>query len=623
MFQGLKNKLRLTTTVLLQRPAATSSCVHQPSAQKLRQPQQQHEDTLSSSRTSLQTHSCGELNSTNIGETVSLCGWISHLRGKQFLVLRDNKGLTQVVLRNSSKISQELIKSLRDESVIRVQGEVIGRPVGQANAAMSTGEIEVEPHNIDVLNTCSHLPIKVQSHHKSDDGTRLKYRYIDLRSDQMQQNLRRRALVKSKMVQFLEKLDFLDVETPTMFKFTPGGADEFLVPSSEHSGQCFSLVQSPQLLKQFLMVGGINRYFQMARCYRNETLYSNRQFEFTQLDIEMSFVTKEDVMAVIQQMLVEIWPRRFHKDAFQTMDYATAMNRYGVDKPDIRYDVTLQKYNGGDCDDDIQFMVYPGCGEAFTKKLQNKVSTKIDTMFENCQVSFLVSTKLSEDGNIKQYSRLYKKKKFEHDEAVSSLKNEMKPDELRVISWGDNCQATLGRLRVEIAKIMEEEGLLEKNGDGDAFMWVSDFPMFEMKHGIMKAVHHPFTAPHPEDVSKLFSEPLSVRSLAYDLVLNGEEVGGGSIRIHDAEMQTSVLQKLLQINPDDFSYLIDALRSGAPPHGGIALGFDRLVAILCEVDSIKDVIAFPKNSHGRDCMVNAPTAVSDEQLMKYNLKMLQ
>ena len=568
---------------------------------------------------SYKTHSCGELNISDIGKSVVLCGWIDRVHSNSFIMLRDYAGSTQVFLKNMISTELQEIKSLSQETVLCVKGKVVSRPKNQINLKLKTGEVEILPASVKVLNECSYLPFLTNNSKNVSQENRLKYRYIDLRNLELQQNLRIRSKLILKMRNFLDKNKFVDVETPTLCKDTPGGADEFVVPASQgvkQDGlrQCYSLPQSPQLWKQFLMVGGLDKYYQVAKCYRDEPLTLNRQLEFTQLDIEMSFVTQTGIMRLIEDMIDEVWPNP--RLPFINMTYTEAMRCYGCDKPDIRFKALLEDH-GMIEEFSYQSISFENCSSSFysiKEELLKNIKEKFSTL--NCVA--ILRNKNNELEIIKLSDiccSLEDAKKL-----ISKLN--IQEDEIKILCWDKNkdlCRINTGRLRVLLGSLLKLTDSFEYCNK-DAFLWVTDFPMFELnKLNEIKSVHHPFTAPHPEDQAEMFNTPLKTRSQAYDLVLNGEEVGGGSIRIHNAELQENVLKNILKINPLEFETLINAFKSGAPPHGGIALGLDRLIAILCKTDSIKDVIAFPKNLSGKDTMVKCPSPISDYDRNKYNL----
>ncbi|XP_071588802.1 aspartate--tRNA ligase, mitochondrial-like isoform X3 [Heliangelus exortis] len=474
------------------------------------------------------TNTCGELRSAHVGQEVTLYGWVQYQRQGLFLILRDFQGLTQIVIPQDEAHShvKKLLSSAPVESVVRVTGIVSPRPPGQENPKMPTGDIEVKAETAEILNSSKKLPFELKDFVKKSEALRMQYRYLDLRSFPLQHNLRLRSQVVMRMREFLCNLHgFVDVETPTLFKRTPGGAKEFLVPSRE-AGKFYSLPQSPQQFKQLLMVGGLDRYFQVARCYRDEGSRPDRQPEFTQIDIEMSFVDQAGIQRLIEGLLQYSWPeeRGSITAPFPSMTYEEALADYGTDKPDTRF--------------------------------------------------------------------------------------------------GMKCSA-LGSLRLGSADLLEAAGLVLRDPAAFHFLWVVDFPLFlpkEENSTELESAHHPFTAPHPSDAHLLYSDPTKVRSQHYDLVLNGCEVGGGSIRIHSAELQRFVLEKVLKEDSEVLSHLLQALEFGAPPHGGIALGLDRLISLIVDAPSIRDVIAFPKSFRGRDLMGNAPDYVTPEELEPYHIQ---
>uniref|UniRef100_A0A665VRL5 Aminoacyl-transfer RNA synthetases class-II family profile domain-containing protein n=1 Tax=Echeneis naucrates TaxID=173247 RepID=A0A665VRL5_ECHNA len=510
---------------------------------------------------SLRSHTCGELRSHHVGHRVILCGWAQYLRQDLFVILRDFSGLTQVLIPQEESAShlKAVLSELTAESVIKVTGTVRRRPAGQENK-MPTGEIEVITEDVEVFNVCCKLPFEIKDFVKKSESLRMQYRYLDLRSSQMQKNLRLRSQLVMKMREYLCNVQgFVDVETPTLFKRTPGGAKEFVVPSRE-PGLFFSLPQSPQQFKQLLMVAGIDRYFQVARCYRDEGSKPDRQPEFTQVDIEMSFVDQTGIMSLVEGMLQHSWPaeKGSIKVPFQTMTYEVAMRDYGVDKPDLRFNMKLI---------DI---------------------TEIFTV----EVEFLRSA-LSQPGG-----------------------------SIQAICVPSGARPLLGKLRLRCAELLESCGVSLRDPSAFHFLWVVDFPLFLPKEDEpeqLESAHHPFTAALLEDAHLLYTEPHKVRGQHYDLVLNGCEIGGGSIRIHKASEQLHVLKNILKEDPSLLSHLLEALDSGAPPHGGIALGLDRLTSIIVGADSIRDVIAFPKSFRGRDIMSRAPDTVSEEELKPYHI----
>uniref|UniRef100_A0A8C6V8D2 Aspartyl-tRNA synthetase 2, mitochondrial n=1 Tax=Naja naja TaxID=35670 RepID=A0A8C6V8D2_NAJNA len=504
---------------------------------------------------------CGELRSAHIGQEVTLCGWIQYKRHEQFVVLRDFQGLTQILI---------------------PQVEVSAIENCFCSFLMQTGDIEVKAETAEVLNYCKKLPFEIKDFTKKTEALRMQYRYLDIRSIQMQYNLRLRSQVVMRMREYLcNCYDFVDVETPTLFKKTPGGAKEFVVPSRE-AGKFYSLPQSPQQFKQLLMVGGLDRYFQVARCYRDEGSKPDRQPEFTQIDIEMSFVDQDGILALIEGMLQYSWPKEkgLIKIPFPSITYDEALSTYGTDKPDTRFGMKIIDVSHILRNVDVAF-------------LQNSLSEPHGTVKAIC---------------IPQGAKL----QFKDLESLNELSK----------SQFNQCSA-LGKLRLKSAELLEAKGLLLRDPSAFHFLWVVEFPLFlpkEKNPEELEAAHHPFTAPHPLDEHLLYSDPSQVRGQHYDLVLNGNEIGGGSIRIHNAKQQRFILEKVLKEDTELLFHLLEALESGAPPHGGIALGLDRLICLLVGGSSIRDVIAFPKSFRGRDLMSNAPDYVDPQELEPYHVQ---
>ncbi|XP_058506493.1 aspartate--tRNA ligase, mitochondrial [Solea solea] len=584
---------------------------------------------------SFRSHTCGELRSHHVGDTVTLCGWVQYLRQDLFVILRDFSGLTQILIPQEESAShlKAVLCDLTAESVIKVTGTVRRRPAGQTNKEMPTGEIEIHAENVEVFNVCRQLPFEIKDFVKKSESLRMQYRYLDLRSSQMQRNLRLRSQLVMKMREYLSNTHgFVDVETPTLFKRTPGGAKEFVVPSRE-PGRFFSLPQSPQQFKQLLMVAGIDRYFQMARCYRDEGSKPDRQPEFTQVDIEMSFVDQAGIMSLVEGMLQYSWPAETGpiEVPFQTMTYEEAMRDYGVDKPDTRFSMKLIDLSELFLSTDIEFLrsalgrprgsvqaiCVPSGAKLFTGKDLDGLKQTAKTQFEQ-ELSVVL---VREDGTLKSPLR-----KLLSDSVTEELLNQTgaKPGDLLLIAAASlhTVRPLLGNLRLQCAELLESYGASPRDLSAFHFLWVVDFPLFLPKEDELEqleSAHHPFTAPLPEHAQLLYTDPHKVLGQHYDLVLNGCEIGGGSIRIHKASEQLYVLKNILKEDSSLLSHLLEALDSGAPPHGGIALGLDRLLSIMVGAPSIRDVIAFPKSFRGHDLMSHAPDLVSEEELKSYHI----
>uniref|UniRef100_A0A8C3EDG7 Aspartyl-tRNA synthetase 2, mitochondrial n=1 Tax=Corvus moneduloides TaxID=1196302 RepID=A0A8C3EDG7_CORMO len=563
------------------------------------------------------TNTCGELRSAHVGQKVTLYGWVQYQRQGLFLVLRDFQGLTQIIIPQDEAHShvKELLSNAPVESVVRVTGIVSSRPLGQENPKMPTGDIEVKAETAEILNSCKKLPFEIKDFIKKSEALRMQYRYLDLRSFRLQSNLRLRSQMVMRMREYLCNLHgFVDVETPTLFKRTPGGAKEFLVPSRE-AGKFYSLPQSPQQFKQLLMVGGLDRYFQVARCYRDEGSRPDRQPEFTQIDIEMSFVDRAGIQRLIEGLLQHSWPeeRALIMTPFPSMTYEEALAEYGTDKPDTRFGMKIMDIGDVLRGSDIHFV-------------QNALSYPHGSIKAICIPQGVVSDEIMQiicrpDGRLKSLLTKFLGEK-EQSELIRALN--MQEDDVVLLAAGEHKQCSaLGALRLFSASLLEAAGLALRDPTAFHFLWVVDFPLFLPKAKNpteLESAHHPFTAPHPSDASLLYSDPTKVRSQHYDLVLNGNEVGGGSIRIHSAEQQRFVLEKVLKEDSEVLSHLIEALEFGAPPHGGIALGLDRLISLIVDAPSIRDVIAFPKSFRGRDLMGSAPDYVTPEELEPYHIQ---
>jgi aspartyl-tRNA synthetase len=589
------------------------------------------------------THHCNELRPAHIGQIVTLMGWVHSRRdlgGLIFIDVRDREGRTQTVF-DPSDLPKELFEraaSLRSECVIRVTGKVRQRPAGTNNQKIPTGEVEVMASELEVLNVADVLPFPVDDPEvaaKVNEELRLKYRFLDLRRPEMARNLRLRSKVATAMRNYMDEQGFLEVETPILFKSTPEGAREFLVPNRREPGTFYALPQSPQQFKQILMVGGVERYYQLARCFRDEDQRADRQLEFTQIDIEMSFIEREDIYALIEGLLKRIWKTALNIDVptpFKRLAFQDAINRYGIDKPDTRFGMELvdftEEFRGS------TFKVFSGtvANHGVVKALNAKgmagaTQGQVDTMTETAK-SFGAKglAYIKVEGG--EWKSPIVKFFSEPEKAALSKKLGIEEGDLILFAadqWLNACEI-LGKIRLYCADILKAQGKLSVPADRFDFMWVIDFPLlsFDKEQNRWYSSHHPFTAPVADDIPMLKSDPKKVRGQHYDIVVNGVELGGGSIRIHQPDVQKTVFEEVLQIPPDEtklrFGYMLDAFRYGAPPHGGIALGFDRLIAILCGTPSIRDVIAFPKTAKGTDLMTEAPAPVSPRQLRDLRLE---
>ncbi|MEZ6135040.1 MAG: aspartate--tRNA ligase [Pirellulaceae bacterium] len=584
----------------------------------------------------LRSHTCGQLRSSNIGEEVTLCGWVDKSRdhgGTIFLDLRDRYGKTQVVVNpDSGENALETAKSLRGEFVVLVVGTVAPRLEGKDNSKLSTGEIEIRATQLQILNRCKTPPFFPNQEELPGEDLRLKYRYIDLRREAMQQTLVLRSKIIKGMRDYFAEHDFIDVETPILGRSTPEGARDYLVPSRVHWGHFFALPQSPQLYKQILMVAGYDRYIQVARCFRDEDLRADRQPEFTQLDMEMSFVDADDVIGMIDGLMVKLADELLGlklPTPLPRMTYDEAMQRYGSDAPDLRFGMEIV-----DCSDlakQSEFRVFRGAvdsgghvrGIKIEKRAEEFSRKRIDELTEFVKNDFgakgLAWFRVEPDGSL--WSPISKNV----EPAVLAgfqAKFDVQPGDLILLladTWEVTCKGLNGlrrRLGAEL-KLYDPQQM--------HFSWVVEFPMFDKddEENRYVAMHHPFTAPRSQDLENLTSQPEACRAKAYDLVINGYEAGGGTIRIHDSETQQVVFD-LLGISPDmavdRFGFLLDALRYGAPPHGGIALGIDRIVMLFAGLDNIRDCIAFPKTQRAMDLMTEAPGQVDAKQLHELHIQ---
>ena len=589
------------------------------------------------------THHCNELRPAHIGQTVTLSGWVHSRRdlgGLIFIDIRDREGRTQTVF-DPSDLAKELFEqaaALRSECVVNLTGKVRQRPAGTNNAKIPTGEIEVGITALEVLNMADVLPFQIddpEAAAKVAEDTRLQYRYLDLRRPEMARNLKLRSKVAIATRSFMDEQGFLEVETPTLFKSTPEGAREFLVPNRREPGTFYALPQSPQQFKQILMVAGVERYFQLARCYRDEDLRADRQPEFTQVDIEMSFIEREDIYQLIEGLLKRVWKTALNIDVptpFKRLSFEEALNRYGIDKPDTRFAMELVDFT-----DEFKtstFKVFSGAianggvvKALNAKGLAGATQGQIETMTEYAKSFGAKGLAFIKVENGEWKSPIVK---FFSEVEKAALTTKLKIEEGDLIlfaadQWLNACEI-LGKIRLYCADVLKGQGKLTIDPHQFNFLWVVEFPLlgFDREQNRWYSSHHPFTAPVADDIPLLKTDPKKVRGQHYDIVVNGVELGGGSIRIHQPDVQKTIFEELLQIPPDEtklrFGYMLEAFRYGAPPHGGIALGFDRLCAILCGTPSIRDVIAFPKTAKGTDLMTSSPSTVSAKQLRELYLE---
>ena len=590
------------------------------------------------------THHCNELRLAHAGQTVTLAGWVHSRRdlgGVIFIDVRDREGRTQTVF-DPSDMPKELFEqaaNLRSECVITATGKVRKRPEGTNNSKIPTGEVEIAVTHLELLNHAEVLPFPVDDPElaaKVNEELRLQYRYLDLRRPEMIRNLRVRSKVATATRNYFDEQGFLEVETPTLFKSTPEGAREFLVPSRQHPGSFYALPQSPQQFKQILMASGVEKYFQLARCYRDEDQRADRQLEFTQIDIEMSFIEREDIYNAIEGLLKRVWKTALNMDVpapFKRISFQEALDRFGIDKPDTRFGMELVDFT-----EDFRsssFKVFSGAvanggvvKALNAKGLAGATQGQIETMTEYAK-SFgakgLAYIKV-ENGDWK--SPIVK---FFSEAEKSALTQKLAIQEGDLIlfaadQWLNACEI-LGKIRLYCADVLKGQGKLQIPADRFDFLWVIDFPLlsFDKEQNRWYSSHHPFTAPVAEDIPFLKSDPKKVRGQHYDVVVNGVELGGGSIRIHQPEVQKTVFEEVLQLPPEvvksRFGYMLEAFRYGCPPHGGIALGFDRLIAILTGAQSLRDVIAFPKTAKGTDLLTQAPGLVEPRQLKELHLEL--
>jgi len=587
------------------------------------------------------THHCAQLSSADLGSTVSLLGWVDSVRdhgGILFIDLRDRKGVTQV--RFDPHVNPALgaqAAHVKPESVIGVTGTVVARPEGTVNTGLPTGQIEVVGSELTIHNVSDTPPFPLDDAggDKVNEDLRLTYRYLDLRRPKMRKNLQVRHRATKAIRDYFDSLEFIEVETPALFKSTPEGAREYLVPSRIHPGQFYALSQSPQQFKQILMVAGVERYFQIARCFRDEDLRADRQMEFTQVDVEASFITREDVYALFEGMLKKVWKDVLDHDLptpFPRMAFVDAMNRYGVDKPDVRFALELVDFTETFRNSAFKVFQATVAGGGVIKALNAKGLA--DVTQGELKTLEDVAKSLGAKGLafIKVEGGEWKSPivKFFTEAERAELTRRLAIEDGDIVffaaaEWEKAC-AILGRIRLDAAGLLQKRGKLALRADDWRFLWVVDFPLmsYDEEQKRYLATHHPFTAPVVEDAILLDSDPKRVRGQHYDVVLNGMELGGGSIRIHQPALQKKVFEDVLKIPADvvesRFGYMLKAFTYGAPPHGGIAFGLDRMVALLCGTTSIRDVIAFPKTQKGQDLMAQSPTAVTPKQLQDLHIQ---
>ena len=575
------------------------------------------------------TNTCGELRLSDAGREVTIAGWVQRTRkmgGMTFVDVRDRYGITQVVFDQDAPELCEAANRLGREFVVQVTGRVAER--ASKNPKNPTGDIEIIARELNILNSSEVPPFTIEDKTDGGDDLRMKYRYLDLRRPAVRKNLELRHRMAFEIRRYLDAKGFLEVETPVLIKSTPEGARDFVVPSRMNPGQFYALPQSPQTFKQLLMVSGFDRYFQIVKCFRDEDLRADRQPEFTQIDCEMSFVDQEDVLQMFEGLVKHIF--KYVKDIdftepFPRMTWADAMKYYGSDKPDTRFGMRfvelkdLTEGAGFSVMDEAPYVgaiVAPGCA-GYTRKDLDKLTDFVKR--PQVGAKGMMWVKYEADGSVKSSVG-----KFYSDDTLRTWleRGEAKPGDLMLILAGQTMKTRkqLNELRLEMGSRL---GL--RNPDDFSCLWVVDFPLFEGDEETQRyyAMHHPFTAPNPEDIGMLDSDTGAVRATAYDMVVNGNELGGGSIRIHDSKLQDKMF-RLLGLSEEDaqykFGFLMNAFKYGAPPHGGLAFGFDRFVSILAGLDSIRDTIAFPKNNSGRDMMIDAPAVIDDTQLEELQIK---
>lgn len=582
------------------------------------------------------THTCGELRESNIGQIVTLNGWVDSRRdlgGVIFIDLRDRYGITQIVFEpNYNQKAHEDAKDLRNEWVISVTGKVRRRPEGTENPNLETGQIDVMIDELIVLNRSLTPPFPIEDQIDTNEEIRLRYRYLDLRRRPMQKNLILRHKMYQIVRRYFDQNNFLEIETPFLMKSTPEGARDFLVPSRLHKGHFYALPQSPQTYKQILMVAGFDRYFQIVKCFRDEDLRADRQYEFTQIDVEMSFVDEEDIFEIVEGLMKTLYKEALGidiKTPFPRLSYQEAVEFYGSDKPDLRFELKMVNLNS--VFEKSEFRLFrdaiknggivsglnaKGCGN-YTRNQLDVLTDFVKKLGSGGLIWIRVTENGLESPTLKFFSEAEQKSLIEQMNAETG--------DLILIQSGEwkKALSIMGSLRLEMARRMN----LIKNSNEPKILWVTDFPLFEYSEEEKRlvAMHHPFTSPKDEHVELMLTEPLKVKAKAYDLVLNGNEIAGGSIRINTPEVQSKMFEALgisKEEAEEKFGFLLNAFKYGAPLHGGIAFGFDRMVMLFAGEDSIRDVIAFPKTSNGLSLMDNAPSPVKPEQLKELHLKIV-